>query len=152
MFSTQWHFGLADFEDCKNIRTRVFVDELGYTPEQAFDWFDGIAAHLLVLLEGKPIATARIFPTEDSTRIDSIAVLPEYRGQHYGDLCLRVLLYKAANLTVDTVTAFCPPEITGFLTRMGFTPVGTPRESDGAVFLQVKNDEVNWESPCQREK
>ncbi len=151
MFTTHWMFGSLDAAPCLTLRKEVLQQECGWPEDVAFDWYDGIAAHLLVRESGVPVASARIFPLEGSTRIDSICVLAHKRGVHYGDLCTRLLLYKAEQLEQPWITALVPAGMEAYYQGFGFSSQGKGDET-GRTLFQVKKGEIIWDSLCKHEE
>lgn len=112
----------ADLEALRAVRTKVFVEEQGITPEIEFDHLDPICHHLLARDSlGQPIGTARLTP---DGRIGRMAVLAEYRGRGVGASLLRGLLEKARHLGIETVTAHAQIAALGFYQRLGFAVEG----------------------------
>ena len=121
MFKAIWKLGIVDFKEIEKIRRRALVEECGVPESEAFDTYDQISAHLYVTTEsGEPIATARIYPVENITRMGHIAVLPEFSGQGYEELALRMLLYKAKQLSTDLIQAYVMEKDEALYERMGF--------------------------------
>ncbi|MDD3919850.1 MAG: GNAT family N-acetyltransferase [Eubacteriales bacterium] len=149
MFTTNFLWGIHEYAPAAALRRRVFMEELGMPEANAFDAYDEIAAHLLVSEGAVNVAAARIFPTEDGIQIDSICVLPEYRRRGYGDLCARVLLFKAQDLEQPTITAVIPQNMLPYYAGFGFTT----RETlpDGRLKIAVDADSINWHSMCKHE-
>lgn len=121
MFKAIWKLGIVDFEDIREVRRAALVESGEMTEEEAFDANDALAAHLYVALEtGEKVATARIYAVEKITRLGHIAVSPEFRGQGYEEFCLRMLLYKAQQLSADLVQAYVQEKDAELYERMGF--------------------------------
>ncbi len=78
-------------EDIKNIRETVFVLEQGFYEE--FDKTDDNCIHILVKIDSKKVATARIFKSKGDNEkwtVGRFAVLKDYRGQGIGSLLMRI--------------------------------------------------------------
>ena len=79
------------------IRKKVFVEEQGvdasleYANEEA-------AHHYLLLLAGKPIATARWRETDKGIKLERFAVLHEFRNRGIGEIILKEVLRDVATL------------------------------------------------------
>ena len=81
--------GLDKLPQCKIIREEVFIKEQKF--ENEFDDIDSYAYHELILINDKPIATARIFQEENgSYHLGRVCVIKEFRGQNLG----KALLYN----------------------------------------------------------
>lgn len=149
MFSATWEFGSEAFEAVRMIRTSVFIEELNLPAGEVFDRADIIASHLLVRSDvGDALAAARIWPDGADTRIGLIAVLPQYRQQQLGELCLRMLLYKAQQLPGGRILLRARRGTEDFYRQFGFLPLDVQNGEDDAVELSVRRDEVFWPSRC----
>ncbi len=76
-----------NLEDCFEVRTKVFVEEQGFSAEIEIDDIDDFATHVIFFDDGKPIATGRTFPNAENIAeyvLGRIAVLKEYRGTGLG--------------------------------------------------------------------
>ena len=147
MFTTEWKFGMMEFDEVRAIRTAVFAEEMSLPEEQVFDWEDGIAAHLLVrLADGTAVGTARIYPEGADTRIGPFAVLSEYRRQGYGDVSLRLLLYKAQQLPGARVLADVPEEFVRYYEWFGFSAAG--EKENGVLPMTIDREKIHFPSEC----
>lgn len=102
------------------------------------DSTDDISWNTLIFLDGEPVAAGRIWWSEGSFVLGSIGVLPEKRGQKYGDLVLRLLLFKAREHAAGNIVLDCPDETVGFFERLGFRAAAqnsglTRMEADGSM-------------------
>ena len=149
MFASEWTLGKKDAQDALEIRRKVFVEDLGQIADTVFDTYDHIAAHLLVLLDGVPIASARLYPVEGGVQFDFIGVLKEYRKQHFGDLCVRLLLNKAQQMGAPHIYALVPEEYMPYYGAFGFQSSGA--QENGCTPVAVAGDAVIWHSACQVE-
>ncbi|MEG1547523.1 MAG: GNAT family N-acetyltransferase [Clostridia bacterium] len=153
MFKAIWSLGLNKFEYARAVREAVFVQERGIAEQEEFDWFDGIAAHLYVSDEADtPIAAGRLYPDGELTRLDRIAVMPDFRGLPYDDLVLRTMLYKAQQLGGDVIaTQVLADEVAMYL-PFGFTQTATKLMRGGEYAeLTVMRDCVKWDSACKHD-
>ena len=87
-------FGANDenFKKCMEIRFKVFTEEQGVDKDIEFDGLDFDAAHYLITIDNKPVATARWRETDEGIKIERMAVIKEYRGLGIGNLLLRYML------------------------------------------------------------
>lgn len=147
MFTTEWKFGMMDFDEVRAIRRAVFAEEMKIPEKDIFDWEDGIAAHLLVrLADGRAVATARIYPDGEDTRIGFFAVLPDFRGQGYGDVCLRLLLFKAQQLPGSRIAADVPEKYVPYYEWFGFRPAGGG--ANGIQPMRLEREKIHFPSEC----
>ncbi len=146
MFASQWRMGKDP--DALAIRRTVFVQELGMPEDEVFDSADDYAAQLLVELDGVPVATARLSPEGADVRLDFVAVLPAYRRQGFGDLCVRQALYKAQLMGARVLTRVAERHC-AYFQAFGFLPEGPEGEEIG---LAVGGANIVWHSPCKKER
>jgi N-acetylglutamate synthase-like GNAT family acetyltransferase len=67
------------------------------------------------------IGVGQVKPHGDGTReLASLAVVPEWQGQHLGSLIVRALLAREAG----TLHLLCLPEMAGYYARFGFRRLG----------------------------
>ena len=148
MFTTCWKLGMMDFDSVRGIRRQVFMEELGYPQEDAFDWFDGIAAHLLVSTrEAGPVACARLYPDSQQLRADHFAVLPPFRRQHYADLMLRLVLSKGQQLQSQGILVAAAPAYVSYCAGFGLKPTGVRLPHD-MMELLVLPEAIRRTSHC----
>ncbi len=76
-------------EDTRYIRETVFVSEQGFYEE--FDEVDKKSIHILIKVNNKRAATARIYKSENSEKwtVGRFAVLKEYRGTGLGSYLMK---------------------------------------------------------------
>lgn len=84
------------------------------------DALDDEAQQVVVYREEEPVGTARLWWQDGSFRLGGLCVLPQSRGQGYGDLLVRLLLYKAMTHHARSVRLLCPAALTPFFARYGF--------------------------------
>lgn len=73
------------------IRHKVFVDEQGVDPALEYDKEEK-AHHYLLMIQEKPVATARWRETEEGIKLERFAVLTEFRNRGIGELILKEVL------------------------------------------------------------
>lgn len=83
------------YNQCLEIRKRVFVEEQNVPMEREVDEYEDVATHIL-LIDDEPIGTVRYRPaSEDMIKVERMAVLPEERGRKLG-LKLMEFVHKHA--------------------------------------------------------
>lgn len=105
----------------RQIRTRVFIEEQAVDPELDFDGLDKSAIHVLVRLDGQPVATGRML--EDG-HIGRIAVLKNYRGRGVGSKIVMCLIEEAKSRGYNRIYLGAQTHALGFYSGLGFTPYG----------------------------
>ena len=77
----------ADWEAVRAVRTRVFIEEQGCTPDEEWDAADAPDArgrtvhHLLAEADGAPVGVARWRIVDGAVKLERFAVVPEARGR-----------------------------------------------------------------------
>lgn len=147
MFVSQWALGSADAAEALQLRRNVLMEELGWPDEAAFDAFDAYAAHLLVRVDGAPVAAARLYArTPGQFYMDHVCVTQAFRGQRYGDLCFRLLMDKAQRMGAERLSLRTAAQYGPYFEQFGFQ---TEREEDdGILLMQVNPESLVWPSQC----
>lgn len=110
-----------EFRQCLEIRKNVFGDCAAYAPDE----FDSISLHALVTQDGEPCATARLYPTDDGWLLGRVAVLEAFRNQGYGELVVRLLLFKAMEIYDEAkITVHSLPDKCAFYEKFGLRAAG----------------------------
>jgi len=108
----KWFPQGADIREALAIREAVFG--------RGRDALDDGARQVVVYREGAPVGAARLWWRDGGFYAGDVGVLPEARGQGYGDLLVRLLLYKALSHNAKSVSLVCPAQTAGFFARYGF--------------------------------
>ena len=118
------------FNDVFEIRTEIFVGELGVDQEDEFDGFDHLATHYLARWDGRPVGVARRrrMLTGDM-RIERIGVLQEFRGRGIGKALVAMALRDLPH--GQQVRIHSLASIVEYYQQMGFRPFGEPFEEAG---------------------
>jgi len=104
----------------------------------------------LIYFDNHPAASGRIFWKEDAFWLEYIGVLPEFRGQHLGDLVLRLLLFKAQSHSAREVRLCCPANTEGFFSRLGFQTVSRKEETI-EMFLDGNRISLDSCASCKKQ-
>jgi N-acetylglutamate synthase-like GNAT family acetyltransferase len=67
-------------------------------------------------------------------RLGRIAVLKQYRGNHYGDFIVRILLNKAFTSGVKKVYTYASSDSLGFFSTIGFK---AEQEKEGLTVMSI---------------
>ena len=84
------------------------------------DALDQMAQQVVVYRENKAVGSARLWWQDGAFRLGEVGVLPEERHKGYGDLLVRLLLFKALTHNAARITLFTPPETEAFFAQYGF--------------------------------
>ena len=83
----------AEKESCYRLRQVVFVEEQRVPVELEIDEHDAKAAHhFLCLIDGEPVATARICVFGDKAKIQRVVVFKQSRGRSLGRQLMQHLM------------------------------------------------------------
>ena len=115
------------------VRTAVFVDEQGVPPEIEMDSEDACCHHLLALLAGEPVGTARLLA---DGRIGRLAVLKPHRGIGIGVQLLRASVALAESVGMTNLYLHAQVQTLDFYRREGFV-------DDGEAFVEAGIDHQN---------
>ncbi len=73
------------YEQCLDIRFKVFVDEQKVPENEEVDQYEKECTHFLVKLDDEYVGTARFRrKSENTVKIERVAVLSDYRGRGIG--------------------------------------------------------------------
>jgi predicted GNAT family N-acyltransferase len=122
------------------VRTAVFVQEQGISPEDEWDADDAIALHAVLLdINGAPMGNARLLqPTANVAKVGRMAVLKEARGRGYGVRLLQALVLEARRRGNKEVRLSAQRSAEGFYTAYGFSIVGEPFDEVGIPHVEMR--------------
>ena len=123
------------------IRYAVFVEEQGIPIELEIDGYDPIAEHALAFVDGRCVATARIYLDEQDpskAKIGRMAVLKDFRGQGIGTALLGEAILAGMMQGASVFELHAQQSAVPFYAKLQFKP-------DGAIF-----DEVGIPHQCMR--
>ncbi len=148
MVTSEWILGGVNAEKALSVREHVFVDELGLLKREVFDAHDELCAHLIIKLDNETVASARLYPDEGGLCFGFIGVLKPHRGQHLGDLCTRLILYKAQQMGVQTLSTTVKRAFVPYYEAFGF--LEQAETSDGLVTVCIQPKDIIWHSACEK--
>ena len=135
MVQGQWFAPGMDISPLLPVRRSVFTREA--------DSLDQESWNVLVFEDDTPAASGRIWYRDGSYWLGDICVTENRRGRRLGDLVLRLLLFKAQSHAAPEVRLLCPPETTGFFSRLGFTVVD---RSAGLVEMVISGNLIDLDT------
>jgi len=83
------------FQQCLDIRRKVFIEEQNIPKELENDVYDSVATHYLLILNNIPpinIGTARWRETDKGIKLERFAVLKEFRNKGFGKIILNEII------------------------------------------------------------
>ena len=114
-------------QQLSDIRRQVFIVEQEVPEELEWDEFDETATHLIALIDGEVIGTARL---KIDGQIGRMAVLKPYRHRGIGSRLLQLALTTARDMHYPKVYLHAQVEAIPFYEKHGFT-------AEGEVFYEA---------------
>ncbi len=113
------------------------------------DALDEQAQQVLVYQGDRPVGAARLWWAEGAFHLGEVCVLEEDRHQGFGDLLVRLALYKALSHHARQVRLSAPRTVAPFFRRYGFAPEQEPLEREGTpwVDMSLSGNAISL-SPC----
>lgn len=130
-------YGSDGYNDVREIRNRVFVEEQGIDPEAEHDELDRVADFAILYYDGKPCATARLIVKDSRFKIGRIAVLKECRGLHLGAAVVNAVCDRARELGADRIYLNSQKHAVAFYEKLGFSVNGGELIDRGIVHLPM---------------
>ncbi|MCD7981862.1 MAG: GNAT family N-acetyltransferase [Clostridiales bacterium] len=118
-----------DINLVREICKQVFRQEYG--PDLSGVTADEFCLSALVFAGEEPAGMGRIFFDGTDFKIMEVAVLPEYRGEKYGDFMVRLLIDRAMMSGAREICLDALPGTEGFFRTIGFEAEGKPYEEGG---------------------
>ncbi len=131
MVQGKWFPMGADLSEALHIRRQVFA--------AGEDAQDAAAQQVVVYREGTPVGSARLYWADGAFRLDFVGVPECERGKGYGDLLIRLLLFKALTHNATLIALETPAQTRSFFAKYGFEVTG---EENGRYQMQIAGDAV----------
>jgi len=106
---------------------------------RGLDEVDAMAQHVVVYDTDVPVAAARLWWQDGAFRIGDIGVLADQRDRGFGDLLVRLTLYKALTHYAYQIRLECQPEVESFFAQYGFQTDG---KENGLVQMSILGENV----------
>ena len=123
--------------DASQVRTEVFVNELGISPQDERDALDASAIHAVLYNQlNMPLATGRLLTAEQdgapgTSKIGRMATLRVLRSGQLGAGVLEALVQQARQRCDTQVVLHAQTAAAGFYKRAGFVAQGAPYDEVG---------------------
>ena len=125
------------FKKASEVRLKVFVKEMGIDPNIDFDTLDIEAAHYLMLVDDKPVGTARTIETKEGIAIERLSIIPEYRRIRLGSVLLKFVINDVLP-TNKTIYLFSPEDLKYFFMLNGFEQTDQKLEINNKPHVKMK--------------
>jgi predicted GNAT family N-acyltransferase len=134
-----------DLQAARDIRTQVFVEEQDCDPEEEWDGHDETSRHVLGIVDGTPVATARWRAVphgeEVTAKLERFAVRPAHRGKGYGTQLVEAVLDDAKHAGFDTFVLHSQAHLEDWYEQFGFRSTGQCFEEAGIPHVEmIKRD------------
>jgi ElaA protein len=121
-----------DIDTCLALRRVVFIDEQGVSEIDERDDLDDSAVHLLAIVGGVPVGSARLLLLGDMGKVGRVCVLRSQRGTGLGAALIRAAVDQFRAMPgITTVKLSAQSHATGFYEKLGFTEIGGEYEDAG---------------------
>ena len=106
---------------------------------RGMDATDAMAQHVVVYDSDVPVAAARLWWQDGAFWIGDIGVLEGKRDRGFGDLLVRLTLYKALTHSASLIRLECRPVVESFFAQYGFVADG---EANGMKQMFILGENV----------
>lgn len=113
MVQGKWFQSGSDIAQSLEIRQAVF--------SRGRDALDDWARQVVVYRDDQPVGSARLWWADGAFMMGDVGVVESERGKGYGDLLVRLLLFKALTHNAVTIALDASEAVTGFFAKYGFT-------------------------------
>ena len=103
------------------------------------DDLDAAAQQVVVFREDVPAGAARLWWQDGAFRMGDVGVLPHMRGKGFGDLLVRLCLFKALTHSAALICLETPAETEAFFAKYGFVAT---EEKDGLIAMEIRGEDV----------
>ena len=121
-----------------DIRTEVFVGELGVPIELELDGLDGEAIHVLAFVDGIPAGCARMLINGETARIGRVAVKKSMRRYGIGTGLCKLLISIAKDEGVRKVHIGSQLTAVDFYLTLGFEKQGEEYMEAGIAHIKME--------------
>lgn len=112
MVQGKWFPVGADLSEPLSLRKEVFGRDQ--------DGVDAVAQQTVVYRDGKAVGAARLWWADGAFVLGDVGVLESERGKGFGDLLVRLSLFKALSHNAQRVTLTAPESVRPFFAKYGF--------------------------------
>ncbi len=121
-----------DIAACHALRQTVFIDEQGVREIDEWDELDDQAVHLLAIVHGQPVGTARLLTQGETGKIGRICVVKDQRGTGLGAALVQHAIDRlVATPGITRLMLGAQEHAIGFYQKLGFTAYGPTYDDAG---------------------
>ena len=120
-----------DLSACWALRRTVFIEEQAVPEDLEVDGLDSEALHLLAVLDGRPVGTARMLLKGETGKIGRVAVLREMRGRGIGAALIRAAVEELRGRGLTRAKLGSQTHAIPFYEGLGFVAEGPVYDDAG---------------------
>ena len=129
------NFKDQDFSIIKNIRKKVFTDEMNIPESKLFDENDETCDHYILFDGKKSVGSIRFVNTNDAIKLERMAILSEFRGKNYGKSAILQLIEYYRLMGYSKIILDSIFSVRGFYKKCQFV-------EEGETFRRVGIDHI----------
>ena len=104
------------------------------------DALDALAQQVVVYESGIPVGSARLWWQDGAFQLGEVGVLEEKRDRGFGDLLVRLLLYKSLTHNASLIRLETPVQTEAFFAQYGFVTDG--ETESGLKAMHIRGEDV----------
>ncbi len=131
MVSGKWYAMGSDVSLPLSLRQRVFG--------RGADALDDSCQQVVVFEDEEAVGSARLWWADGAFQLGDVGVIENQRGRGFGDLLVRLLLYKALTHSAPLIQLHTPKATESFFAQYGFEPTG---EANGLIAMSIRGEDV----------
>ncbi len=121
-----------DIALCRHLRRVVFIEEQGVSEADEVDDLDDVALHLLALVGGQAVGSARLLVQGEVGKIGRVCVLAQARGAGIGAALIKAAVARFRGIEgVTKAKLGAQVHALGFYQGLGFEAVGPVYDDAG---------------------
>jgi Acetyltransferase (GNAT) family. len=134
----KWLNGTENLSDSYYVRREVFIKEQCIDESLEWDEMDAQGEHIVIYIDGKPVATGRLIVVDGQYMLGRIAVLKEYRGRNLGRVLVENLMKRAFEKGAREIYIHAQTQVRKFYEKLGFEAYGDTYEEAGIEHISMK--------------
>lgn len=131
MIQGRWYPMGSDVEIPVGIRRQVFG--------RGRDGLDDVCQQVVVFSDDGGAGSARLWWQDGAFWMGDVGVLEAERGKGFGDLLVRLCLFKALTHNAGVIRLDTPKETEGFFAKYGFV---SAEEENGLIRMEIRGEDV----------
>jgi len=147
MLKFQLIYGENGYKITKDLRKKLFSDELGY--QEFTDDLEADSWHIVGYEEIRQMGVGRMTEIDNETfKVSYVALDKDYRRQYVGDLVMRALADKAERLGAKFMIVDAPVSLKAFFEFENYEVCGEEFMKNNEPHIPMKKD-LTKKMPCR---